>query len=285
MTDSINDEINILAKGSEDKWGKAALNLLRLGSEAVPHLIEAIRKNNYNSDRWNALGLEFIRFGLYKEPEKIFVELLKKEGEKNKGRNLNNLGISYLGLNKIEDAVKCFQDAYNFDIKQVGERKAKTLPAWSNLQRTLKKPLPIKQYRIKDKKGSGKLSKFQVLIYTEVLTGGLFAGALIYLLMSIEEYLPEIFGIKSGLFIAVVILVISLILMYILWRNITAKLHRIIDVKIITTSIQNQKHIVNADLYPNTRPKIIPIRKSTKPNQNVTKIINLKYSQVGFVSL
>ena len=43
--------------------------------------------------------------------------------------------------------------------------------------------------------------------------------------------------------------------------------------KIITTSIQNQKHIVNADSYPNTRPKIIAIRKSTNPNQNVTKII------------
>jgi hypothetical protein len=44
-------------------------------------------------------------------------------------------------------------------------------------------------------------------------------------------------------------------------------------VKITTTSIQNQKHIVNADSYPNTRPKIIAIRKSTNPNQNVTKII------------
>jgi hypothetical protein len=44
-------------------------------------------------------------------------------------------------------------------------------------------------------------------------------------------------------------------------------------VKITTTSIQNQKHIVNADSFPNTRPKIIAIRKSTNPNQNVTKII------------
>ena len=73
--------------------------------------------------------------------------------------------------------------------------------------------------------------------------------------------------------------------MYVLWKKIIARLHRIIDEKTIITIIQSQKQIINADSYPTCLPKIIAKRKRNIPNQNVTKIINLKYSQVGFVSL
>jgi hypothetical protein len=66
-------------------------------------------------------------------------------------------------------------------------------------------------------------------------------------------------------------------------KDIKAILQIIIDAKTTTTSIQNQKHIINEDLYPTNRPKIIPIRNRNNPNQNVTKITNLKYSNVGFI--
>jgi len=69
--------------------------------------------------------------------------------------------------------------------------------------------------------------------------------------------------------------------MYILWRKITARLYRIINVKTIITIIQKQ--IINAVSCPTCLPKIIAKRKRNNPNQKMTKIINLKYSQVGFV--
>jgi len=72
-------------------------------------------------------------------------------------------------------------------------------------------------------------------------------------------------------------------LTYILWRKITVRLHRIINVKTIITIIQNQKQITNAVSCPTCLPKIIAKRKRNNPNQKMTKIINLKYSHVGFV--
>jgi len=204
-----------LREGTENIWKQTILNLLKKGSDVVPHLIEAINQNHYDSERWNTLGLEYIRLGSYNNAKLLFDALLKKEEEKNKGRNLNNLGISYLGLNLVEDAIRCFQEAYDFDIKTVGEKIAKTLPAWANLRNTIAHRMPINQFKIKEQAGSGKLSKFQEMIYSELLLGGLLAGALIYILIAVEEYYPLIFGIKGGLFVSVIILIICLILMYV----------------------------------------------------------------------
>jgi len=73
---------------------------------------------------------------------------------------------------------------------------------------------------------------------------------------------------------------LSLNLRTLLENNINAKLHRMMDVKITITSIQNQKQMIREDSYPNTCPKRIAIKNKNIPIQNMTKIINLKYSTV-----
>jgi len=73
---------------------------------------------------------------------------------------------------------------------------------------------------------------------------------------------------------------LSLNLRTILEKNIDAKLQRIIDVKITITSIQNQKHMIKAGSYPSTCPKSIAVKNKNNPIQNMTKMINLKYSNV-----
>ena len=69
-----------------------------------------------------------------------------------------------------------------------------------------------------------------------------------------------------------------------LLKNITVKLAEMINAKHAAIINPNQKHAVNANLYPNNLPKIIAVRKRTSSIKNITKISDLKYSQVGLVS-
>jgi len=202
--------IKNLKEGSEEIWKTSALKLVSLGKIAIPFLLEAIRKGDYNSERWNTVGIEFIRKKKFEEAEKIFRALLEKEKEKNEGRNLNNLGISYLGQGKFEEALDAFQKAFEFDIKNVGRKKAMTLPAWFNLlslyQRGRKRPDRIDV----DKNGRAKMSPIWEVIYTEIVAGGFIAGSLFYLLM----FLGEQIGHWGGFLIAFLILIICVIILY-----------------------------------------------------------------------
>ena len=64
----------------------------------------------------------------------------------------------------------------------------------------------------------------------------------------------------------------------------TVKLIIIIATKIKAIITPSQKHKINVILYPNNPPKISATKKRTVSNHNMTKIIDLKYSQVGLVS-
>jgi hypothetical protein len=64
----------------------------------------------------------------------------------------------------------------------------------------------------------------------------------------------------------------------------TVKLIIIIATKIKAIITPSQKHKSNVVLNPNSPPKISATRKRTVSNHNMTKIIDLKYSQVGLVS-
>ena len=95
--EDISTLITSLKEGTEGFWQYAAISLAKKGKKALPYLLSAIKDNSYHSEKWNTVGLEFLFQKKYKEAEILFLELLRKENGNVKGRNLNNLGLSYLG--------------------------------------------------------------------------------------------------------------------------------------------------------------------------------------------
>lgn len=193
----------------------------------VEDIIERIKRGEYDSEKFNSLGIQLLN----KNPqiaEKIFYNLLEKEGEKDRGRNLNNLGLAFLFQGKVEEAEKRFQEAYQWDIKQVGEEKARKLPAFNNLnffkshEPLLFLPLELEQtnitesmkklgVRLTEEKGEGKLEELKKIIRGDILGGGIIAGCLLILfqlfLSNFNFYLQILF--IFGLLIASIIALIK----------------------------------------------------------------------------
>ena len=71
--------IKDLREGKEGIWQSAAINLAKIGKKTIPYLISAIRDDLYDSEKWNTVGIEFLFQKKYREAEKLFYELLKKE--------------------------------------------------------------------------------------------------------------------------------------------------------------------------------------------------------------
>ncbi len=186
--------------------------------------IKKIEKGNYNSEECNAIGLSLIGTWNFKSAEKIFRALLKKEGDTNRGRNLNNLGLSLRFQEKFKEAEKIFQEAYDWDKKQVGEEKAKGLPAFQNLmflkekilpaivpatekfKRRILVPVKLRRESLKiNKEGFGKLT-FSKIFYEEIIAGGLIAGSILFILQD----LLSIFNFYERLGLSFIVLALSL---------------------------------------------------------------------------
>ncbi len=211
-----NDEENIgtliikLKDGNEGIWQYAAIILAKKGKKALPHLIAAIENDSYDSEKWNTVGLELLFQKKYEIAKKLFYELLKKENGDTKGRNLNNLGLSFLGLRKPKEALEVFLEAFDFDVNRSSIQAAKEMPAWKNIVFTLsisrmKKSPPV---RIGGNFQPEVISPFAKIVLEEVIGGGFIAASLISLIMLIERYYPDanILGIEVDIILPVVML-------------------------------------------------------------------------------
>ena len=157
----VKDSIKKLNELEEGKWQELVFNLIYLsGTQIVPYLVDAVKKDNYNPDRWNAFGLAFLEHGFAQAAKELFLALLEKDTE-HKGRYLNNLGIVAIRIGNFEEAEDYFNQAYKIGVSKVGKKEAKKLPAWINLQRVRRKRVSP-EFQIKE--GFGQISKLKVIL-------------------------------------------------------------------------------------------------------------------------
>lgn len=223
MTEEIINLITNLKGEKEGIWQYAAINLAKKGKKALSYLISAIKDDSYDSEKWNTVGIELLFQKQYKEAEQLFYELLKKENGNAKGRNLNNLGLAFLGQRKPKEGLKVFLEAFDFDVTMYGIQQAKQKPAWKNILFTLtisrmKRTPPIK---IGENLQPEKIGPFAKIVLEEVIGGGFIAASLISLILLINKYYPDVdlFGIKLEIVLPFIMLLGGVIFLHFYLRR------------------------------------------------------------------
>jgi tetratricopeptide (TPR) repeat protein len=121
-------------KDNED-WKEDGRALVRdLTQKSFDEVIAWIRKEKYDSERINALGLNIGNKGDIKQAEVLFLNLIEVEKEKNEGRNRNNLAIIYLKEGRFFDGYFELLKAFRYDCTHPPKDKdIHLLPAYQNL--------------------------------------------------------------------------------------------------------------------------------------------------------
>ncbi len=197
-------------------------------------VLNDIKKGHYNnpvSERYNSFGLGLIRNWRFKDAECIFRALLEKEGDKNRGRNLNNLGLALRYQDKFPEAIKMFEEAYRWDKEKVGDEKAKTLPAFRNLQFTKTVPKKIisqkilitKEGKVGIKRGRNggalPLDGIGDIFHKEVLAGGILGGLLLIILQDTFLLAGSNIFLRMGVSLLLLAAVLALIIFLTIWKN------------------------------------------------------------------
>jgi tetratricopeptide (TPR) repeat protein len=194
--------------------------VVKISNEKVSN----IKEGKYDSKEYNDFGLELIRKGYFKQARKIFRALRDKEKEENKGRNLNNLAITYLSSYDTSAALRYFRKAYEYDAKRVGEEEAKKSPAWKNMQivnsyiQELIKPETTKlKENLKNINKDGIIPKPEIELektfYEDFLFGGIVAGCIFYLIQLIFEDIFYLNTMQKFLY-SIIIAFISFLIFY-----------------------------------------------------------------------